>query len=188
MANARPKIARFSSLMKVLTVICLIGLLLAYLCPYVHPATFWPLPFFGLAYPVILLITLFFLLYWALLKSRWFFFVLLILVVGGKLHFRTISLPFGLETIPADSTETIKVLSYNVRLFDLYNYTTNKYANRNAIFQYLEDQDADVVCFQEFYHQDKPTVFPTRDTLILLLKIYNTWFKSPRIAPSPRKL
>lgn len=171
MADRSPKkFTFFASLMKFLTIICLGGLLLAYLCPFVHPATFWPLPFFGLAYPVIIICSLILLAYWAFLRSRWFFAVLAVILIGGKLHFRTVSLPFGLEEAPADSTETLKILSYNVRLFDLYNYTNNKYANRNAIFQYLQEQDADVVCFQEFYHQDKPTVFPTRDTLTSVLK------------------
>lgn len=163
------KISFFTSLMKFLTILCLTGLLLAYLCPYVHPSTFWPLPFFGLAYPVIIISTLILLVFWAFKKSRWVFIVLAVILVGGKLHFRIVSLPFGLEKVP-EGTETIKILSYNVRLFDLYNYEENKYANRNAIFKYLQEQDADIVCFQEFYHQDKPTVFPTRDTLTSVLK------------------
>lgn len=170
MDNRKRKITIFSSLMKFLTIACLGGLLLAYLCPFVHPASFWPLPFFGLAYPVIMIFTFLFLIYWGIRKSRWFFLVLIVILIGGKLHFRTISMPFGLEALPTDSeTETLKLLSYNVRLFDLYNYEENKYANRNAIFNFLQEKDADVVCFQEFYQQDRPTVFPTRDTLITLL-------------------
>lgn len=164
------KISFFTSLMKFLTVVCLLGLLLAYLCPFVHPSTFWPLPFFGLAYPVIIISTLILLVFWAFRRSRWFIVVLVVIVLGGKLHLRMVSMPFGLEKLPEEDTETLKLLSYNVRLFDLYNYEENKYENRNAIFKYLEAEDADVVCFQEFYQQDKPTVFPTRDTLISILK------------------
>lgn len=156
--------------MKFLTVVCLGGLLLAYLCPYIHPATFWPLPFFGLAYPVIIISVLILLVYWIFRRSRfWIWTVIVVMLLGGKLHLRMISMPFGLEQVPAN-TETLKLLSYNVRLFDLYNYEENKYKNRNAIFRYLQEMDADVVCFQEFYQQDKPTVFPTRDTLTGLLK------------------
>lgn len=169
MTRPEKKISFLTSIMKFLTILCMSGLILAYLCPFVHPSTFWPLPFFGLAYPVIIISALILLLYWGFKKSRWAIMVLVVILIGGKLHLRTISMPFGLETVPED-TETLKILSYNVRLFDLYNYEENKYANRNAIFQFLQEQDADVVCFQEFYHQDKPTVFPTRDTLISLLK------------------
>lgn len=157
--------------MKVLTVICLSSLLLAYLCPFVHPETFWIMPFFGLAYPVIMVITLLFLVYWALMRSRWFFIVLGIILIGGKLHFRTMAIAFSPEKAP-QKAEVWKILSYNVRLFDLYNpsmYERNE--NRNGIISYIHEMDPDVMCFQEFYHQDKPSNFATKDTLMELLKI-----------------
>jgi endonuclease/exonuclease/phosphatase family metal-dependent hydrolase len=159
-------------IMKLLTIICLIGLLLSYLCPFVHPDDFWILPFFGLAYPVILFFTFIFLIYWAIQKSRLFFGILLILLFGGKLHFRTISLPFGKEKMEDTShINPLKITSYNVRLFDLYQWgNEGKFENRNNIFKYLESVNSDIVCFQEFYQQDKPTKFPTRDTLKSILK------------------
>lgn len=153
---------------KIATFITLFGLLLAYICPFVHPATFWPLPFFGLAYPVILILAIILLVFGILMKSRMSILIIVVLLIGGKLHLRSISLPFNKQEMPEEQ-ESLKVLNYNVRLFDLYNYVDNKYANRNAIFKYLQEQDADVVCFQEFYQQDKPTVFPTKDTLMTLL-------------------
>lgn len=161
--------------MRILTLICLGSLILAYTCPYVHPSTFWLLPFFGLAYPVIIICTLLLLVFWSIQKSKMALLVALVILLGGKLHFRTFSVPFDKTTLPADTVNTLKLLSYNVRLFDLYDYKDNLYKNRNAIFEYLKEQDADVVCFQEFYHQDKPTRFPTRDTLtgILGTKYYH---------------
>lgn len=172
MANITSKIIGITKIMRILTIICLICLLLSYLCPFVHPNDFWILPFFGLAYPVILLFTLLFLVYWALAKSRMFFGVLLILLFGGKLHFRTLSLPFNKENLTdTTSTNTVKITSYNVRLFDLYEWgNEGKFENRNNIFNFLKEQNSDIICFQEFYQQDRPTQFPTRDTLKELLK------------------
>lgn len=168
MGKARNKISLFRGIFKITAFISLFGLLLAYLCPFVHPSTFWPLPFFGLAYPVIMGIVLILLVIGIFLKSRMVILILVVILIGGKLHLRSISLPFDKQELEEDQ-EIIKVLDYNVRLFDLYNYADNKYANRNAIFKYLEEQNADVICFQEFYQQDKPTVFPTKDTLLTLL-------------------
>ena len=88
---------RISTIFKILTSICLVALVLSYLAPFVHPTTFWLLPFFGLAYPIIIICTLVFLVIWAIAKSKWFFVVLLFIIIGGKLHFRLYSLPFGLE-------------------------------------------------------------------------------------------
>jgi endonuclease/exonuclease/phosphatase family metal-dependent hydrolase len=80
-----------------------------------------------------------------------------------------ITIPFGQEEL-AENVNTLKLVSYNVRLFDLYNFSeTGDSTNRNGIFNYLKEANADVVCFQEFYQQDKPTHFPTKDTLITLL-------------------
>jgi endonuclease/exonuclease/phosphatase family metal-dependent hydrolase len=169
--NGSRKIAFFAALMKVLTVICLSSLLLSYLCPFIHPETIWIIPFFGLAYPVIACISLFFLLYWALLRSRWFFVVLGVILIGGKLHFRTLAITFS----PVEATEqdeVLKIMSYNVRLFDLYNESlTERNKNRNAIISYIHEMNPDVICFQEFYHQDKPSNFATKDTLTELLGI-----------------
>ena len=43
---------------KLATAFSLIGLLLSYLAPYIHPSTIPSLPFFGLTYPIFLVLTL----------------------------------------------------------------------------------------------------------------------------------
>ena len=164
-------IVRFSSWFKIATIVCLISLLLAYLCPFIHPGTFWILPFFGLAYPIIFLFSILFLIIWSFVKSKWAIVVLVVILMGGKLHFRMVATGGDPEVLP-DEKETLHVMSYNVRLFDLYEWTmSEKYENKDSIFNYIERENPDVVCFQEFYHQDKPTNFPTRDAL---RKILNT--------------
>lgn len=165
------KIVRFSSFLKVLTFICLGGLLLAYMAPYVHPNTFKLLPFFGLTYPIFLLFTLVFLLIWALARSRMAILVLMVLLIGGKLHFRMIALGSDPENIPNEEN-LLHVMSYNVRLFDLYNASPSQTGVvKTQIFDYLRTENPDIVCFQEFYHQDKPTKFPTKDSIIQFLAI-----------------
>ena len=164
-------IIRFSSWFKFATIICLSSLLLAYLCPFIHPGTFWLLPFFGLAYPIIFIFSIFFLIIWTLARSKWALIVLAVILLGGKLHFRMVAIAKDPENSPK-LEETFHVMSYNVRLFDLYNWTmSEKYENRDSIFSYVKAENPDVICFQEFYHQDKPTSFSTRDSLILMLNI-----------------
>lgn len=164
-------IMRFSSWIKIATIICLCSLVLAYLCPFIHPGTFWPLPFFGLAYPIIFLFSLLFLIIWTIAKSKWALIVLFIILLGGKLHFRMVAFGSNPEILPSNEL-SIHVMSYNVRLFDLYQWTmSEKYENRDSIFHYIQTENPDVICFQEFYHQDKPTNFSTRDALRKLLNI-----------------
>jgi endonuclease/exonuclease/phosphatase family metal-dependent hydrolase len=171
MANLVRKIMRFSSLVKIITIVVLSGLLLSYLAPFVHPKTFKLLPLFGLLYPVFLLLALFLLIIWALARSRWALITLAIIVIGGKLHFRLFA--FGEnQNANIKGMNSLHVMSYNVRLFDLYTAQKGeKYTKRDAIFKYIQKTNPDIVCFQEFYHQDKPTNFSTKDTLIELLDI-----------------
>jgi endonuclease/exonuclease/phosphatase family metal-dependent hydrolase len=169
MASFIRNIVRISSILKIGTLISSGALILAYIAPFVHPSTLKILPFFGLAYPVFLLIQLGMLLIWSLVKSRWAIFSLIIILIGGKLHFRLIATGSNPEDIPTEES-VLHVMSYNVRLFDLYTADLDeKYTKRNAIFDYIQTKNPDVVCFQEFYHQDKPTRFSTRDTLFQLL-------------------
>ena len=171
MGSLAKKTLRFSSFFKVLTICCLIGLLMAYLSPFVHPNTLKIIPFFGLAYPVILACTIILLIIWSLLRSRWAIVTFAVLLIGGKLHFRMIAIGSDEKVLPSEE-HILNVMSYNVRLFDLYTADNeHKYEKRDKIFEYVQSENPDIVCFQEFYHQDKPTTFSTRDTLIQLLNI-----------------
>ena len=155
-----------------MTVAALSMLTLAYLTPFIHPNTIPLLPLVGLGYWIILSSVMVLLIIWALMKSRWTLIILGFILIGGKLHFRTFA--FGSNEEQKNGTE-LHILSYNVRLFDLYNVKqSNSYITRNKIFSYLKERDADVVCFQEFYHQDRPSKFVTRDTLKQILKTVDT--------------
>jgi len=68
-----------------------------------------------------------------------------------------------------DENAQLKIMSYNVRVFDYYNFSENK-KTRNAIFKQLETEDPDIVCFQEFYHTDRAGHFTTRDSLTKFLR------------------
>jgi endonuclease/exonuclease/phosphatase family metal-dependent hydrolase len=67
-----------------------------------------------------------------------------------------------------ENSRMLKVVTYNVRNFGLYDWKNNKEI-RNRIFHLLDEVNADIVCFQEFFHSDKKGYFPTRDTLIEFL-------------------
>lgn len=161
----------FSGIFKLITVFVLLGLLMGYLAPFVHPNTFWPIAFFGLVYPVILVIAIVLLIGFAIKLSRWALVIAVFLILGGKLHFRLLSLG-GKEMEPVEVGGGLKVMSYNVRLFSLYTPSEEeRNVNRQKIFNFLKTERPDVVCFQEFYQHEKSTSFPTLDSLVPLLEI-----------------
>ena len=163
------KIARFSTVIKILSIIVICCLLLAYLAPYVHPNSIKILPFFGLTYPIFICMALVLMIYWAFARSKWFFYILVAILFGGNLHFRTLSIRFS-DPKPETEVASWNIMSYNVRLFDVYNSSIEaRNKSRDSIVSYIQRIDPDVVCFQEFFHQDKPSSFSTRDTLIELM-------------------
>lgn len=72
----------------------------------------------------------------------------------------------GKPNQPITNQNVLNVMSYNVQLFGLYNKDLkNQYQNRDSIFNFLKRENPDIICFQEFYHKERPTTFITRDTI-----------------------
>lgn len=164
MGEKLKKIFRFSNVMRIGSIILIASLLVAYVTPLIHPGNLWILPFFGLAYPVLVFLAFILIIYWILMRSvKWSISLLLIVIIGYSYFFRLFA--YGAETeLPGNAVTSIKVLSNNVQIFDLYDEDSEKkFATRDSIFSYAIDQGADVVCFQEFYNKDNPTRFQTAD-------------------------
>ncbi len=158
------KIVRFSNIMRVGSVVLIVSLIISYLTPLVHPQHLWILPFFGLAYPVLVFLSFIVILYWAFLRSVKWSITLLLLVVAGYPYFLRLFAYGESVELPKNAITSIKVLSNNVQIFDLYDEDREKkYTTRDSIFNYVVDQQPDVVCFQEFYKKDNPTEFQTTD-------------------------
>jgi len=149
------------------------ALLLCYMNAYVSPAKFWPLAFLGLAYPAIYIINIFFLLFWLLRKSKLMLFSGIALVIGF-FHFNTIfQLRLSSKELPKN-TQAIKIMSFNVRLFDLYNWSKNK-ETRQQIFEFIKKEKPDIIAFQEFYADDD-NEFINVDSLKQILQLpYNDY-------------
>ena len=106
---------------------------------------------FSVFHPVSLFSNLFFVVFWLLGRRKYFLISFVAILIGFShlSHFVQFSfIGHGIES----KEKELNVMSYNVRLFDLYNWTQNKYT-RNEIFKFLEEEDPDIICFQEFYHQ-----------------------------------
>ncbi len=156
--------------LNILSIISAISLLLAYLAPYVHPESLPIIPVFGLAYPVIVFVFVFCMLAQLFFRKWWAAAMVILFLTGVGLHLRTLTFGGG-DALPKDG-KTLKIMSYNVHLFDVYN-SDPKRANetRLKILSFLKKESPDIVCFQEFYQQDRPTDFVTKDTIIPLLGI-----------------
>ncbi|MDO1446304.1 endonuclease/exonuclease/phosphatase family protein [Rhodocytophaga aerolata] len=147
----------FSKLLFLLHILLSIYTLLAYLCVYIPPARFWPAGFISLSIPIVLLGHFFLFIYWLLQAPSKALLPLVVVVLGFPLHKRTLSLHFNNpEPIPEQS---FKVLSYNARMFNLYE--EKKKFRSNEIISWVTENDADIKCIQEFYNRDNSKIFNT---------------------------
>lgn len=144
-------------------------LLLSLLAPYINPNLFWITSFLGLGFPFLVIINVLFAIYWLAKLKRQFFLPLIVLAIA----YPQIKVTFQFNNASeAKNENSIKVMSYNVRLFDLYNWSNNK-QTRNKMFRLLQNEDPDIVCFQEFFYSDKQNHFQTKDTLRKILSAKN---------------
>ena len=109
---------------------------------WLNPVDYPLLANLGLGYPILLAFNFAFLVFWAFVRLR----TIWLPVLGFILCFASIRIycPFNL---PKDKPHgAIKVLSYNVYMFDSWEETNPK---TNPIINYIIDSKADLVCLQE---------------------------------------
>lgn len=106
--------------------------------------------YLGMLFPIFAIANVIFLIYWSALR-RWRFALLPLLAIA--LSWSAASTYFPLNVMPESPKEgSIKLLSYNVRQFDLGKRDANK---KSPTLEYIVAQKADIICLQEFgYSQD----------------------------------
>ncbi len=123
--------------------VCLLG-------AYINPMS---LPLLGIASLFIaplILINILLLFYCILRKKQTGFGVLFVLLLSLPQIQNIWGFNLKNNTSTLSKTNELSILSYNVRNFDLYNWSQNE-ASRETIFEKLKQVDADIICFQEFY-------------------------------------
>ncbi len=125
-----------------------IALALTYVSVYVNPKIYWFAALFGLFYPFLLVLNLIFLFYW-IFRWKWLMLISLTAISIGISHLNAfVKLPFGVRN--KQSKVDLKVMSYNVNLFNLYTWAKQKPTHID-IFNHIKKENIDVVCLQEFY-------------------------------------
>jgi endonuclease/exonuclease/phosphatase (EEP) superfamily protein YafD len=147
-----------------LNVLAAFALLLSYASTFISPAKIWVLAFFGLAYPYILLVNAVFMLFW-IIRLKKAFLISFLVIVAGINHLNAF-LPMRLwkdtliDTRPAGPAQ-IKILSFNVRLFNIYEWIDKPGTNK-AIVKFIKSERPDIICLQEFYTGPRDDYRPER--------------------------
>ncbi len=158
MTQEKNKMSFFNKLMFILNICCIFFLLCSYLAAYISPdGNFWWLQLIALTYGFLLLLNLTFILYWILRKRKLFWYSTIAILIGYSKIFGIVEPRFPSASAPEKNHDTgfpVKVMSFNVRLFDLYNWFHN-HETRGKIFEFLKAESPDIVCFQEYFSSDR---------------------------------
>jgi endonuclease/exonuclease/phosphatase family metal-dependent hydrolase len=131
-----------------LTGISAFAFLLSATAPFVNPARAPIMGFVGLAFPFLLLLMLFWLAFWISASYKYSLIPLLSILLSSYSIYHYFSFNFKNKGVP-EGQKTFSVLTYNVKVFDLY-WTKDAESSRK-ILKVIFDADADIVCLQEFY-------------------------------------
>jgi len=125
------------------------AILFAYASAYISPADFAFFAFFGLVYPILLFVNLFFAGFWLFKKNKYFLISTIAILIGWGFLGGFFQVNFNKKDFK-EGEKRLKVLSFNVRVFNLWNWSKDKF-RRTKTYTFIKNADADIACLQEFY-------------------------------------
>tara|TARA_R110000787_G_scaffold43372_1_gene106403 strand:- start:12105 stop:13133 length:1029 start_codon:yes stop_codon:yes gene_type:complete len=134
-------------------IIAALFLLVSFVLPFIPPKSFPGLSLLSLAVSPLIVLNILFVAYW-LFKLKKFVFLSLSIIVIAYFHFGSF-FKFSSTENPTEIANTLNVLSFNVRLFNLYE---SKNAQKNIpeiISSFLKNENPDVLCLQEYNKEMK---------------------------------
>lgn len=151
--NRKASVKKVSFKVKLLVLINLLLAVLLIICAYsnqISPESMWPAAFLGFSFPFILAINIFFMLFW-IVFLRLYFLVSVVAIALSWTQFRA-TFRFPSEN-KAGINKPLKIMSYNVRLFDIYEWQKKEHPGHynNEIIDFISSQNPDILCLQEYY-------------------------------------
>lgn len=127
--------------------------LLVCLAPWLSPSRFWYFAVLGYIFPFLLAIVILSLMVLALRRSRLVLVPLVLLLLGYQQIRAGIAFHFGAPAFrAAKKPEMLRVMLWNVSAWDQTPKAGKEFASfRNLMMDAVKTQQADVLCFQEFF-------------------------------------
>ncbi|CAI8313226.1 MAG: Uncharacterised protein [Flavobacterium sp. SCGC AAA160-P02] len=136
--------------------IAAILLLFSYLLPYISPKFSPVFTIISLVVPFLFLLNIFFVIYWLIRLKKYFIISTVIIIIGVEY----ISLFYQFSEKKVFLNEDIKVMNYNVRMFNHYQWSSND-SIKEKTYKFISEKKPDIVTFQEFYEgKDQKLLYP----------------------------
>ena len=121
-------------------------LLLSFGLSYVPPKSYALISILSLSVPLLIVLNILFTIYWLIKLKKQSILSLLVLLVGYN---QVLSFyKFSSESVPK-SENSFSVMSYNVRLFNVYNWIDDE-SIPTKIKEFINEESPDILCFQEY--------------------------------------
>ena len=144
------KLSLFENFLFLINSVSAFLFLLSLVIPYVKPTFLSYFSILGLFSPIIITVNILFLFFWIAKLKRHFLLSLFVLLIGNDSVRNFIN--FSNNSRFADENK-ISLISYNVRLFNLYDWI--KVDNVNLKIQnFLMEKNFDIICLQEYQNSD----------------------------------
>lgn len=140
------KLSWFNKVMFFLNIALTVLTFIAYILPFLAPRLFPLLSVFTLLMPLMLIFNFLFFLYWLLQVKRQMLLSGLVLLLG--ITFISKCYKFSSTNLPEEQAD-FTLMSYNVRMFNLYDWLPRKDIVK-AIAGFVKENDPDILCLQEY--------------------------------------
>lgn len=144
------KLKFFDKLLWLINRIFAVLLLLSFILPFLPPKTFSILSVLSLGVALLILINVLFFLYWLIKLKKQLILSLTVLLIG---YFSFGSLYKFTSSTQVEAPNNFKVMNYNVRLFNLYEWIPEK-GIETKVIDFIKTEFPDVLSLQE-YHPHK---------------------------------
>ena len=142
----------FRSISLLVTIVFALALLASMAVIYISPAKIHFLALSGFLFPALWVVNLLLLLIHIARKSPRFLLPLIVLALSWN-QWNNVFRLSG-EKSPEDMNRPLKVISYNTRMFDYYEWSDQQ-NTPEAIYEYLRAENPDIICFQEYFTSNR---------------------------------
>jgi endonuclease/exonuclease/phosphatase family metal-dependent hydrolase len=159
---------RFRLFTKRFLIFCNAGIvflfLLACLAPYINPQRWWFISFLGIGFPFLLLVVIAFMVWWLFIRKKFALISVIALLVGYKSISVFFAFHFPRKFEYKKQAGSIRIASWNVARFIEMKRNNNKGSQvRLQMMELIRQQDADILCMQEFFHSLDSAWYPNLD-------------------------
>ena len=140
------KLSIFNKIIFFINMVVAVLTFLGYILPFLAPTFFPFLSVLTLILPLFLILNALFFIFWLIQFKRQMFISGIVLILG--ITFITKFYKFSSIDLPHEEQDFV-VMSYNVRLFNIFNWIPNSEVS-TEIKSFINEQNPDILCIQEY--------------------------------------